>query len=309
MTPNKHRTPAIRPSRLANDIDRAFGCVADARLNDILTHYRFPEHIVWTKADFNLGRTIFLAFDGKQETPIPFQAGLSQGSPLSPILFVIYAAALTNPGPQPRLRQRTSYGDNKVMTQGTNIQKGAVRTLQKRLHARILRAEILNTGFAPERAELIPISPHKSRLLKDTDKNRSNAIWGKCPSKRMHQILESMDRQQTQLQGPGHSCQSHNLTGRGILEAHHQPKGSQARRPTPPSQHNKHPRNAVGIRSRVDGRPTRPSTHPTGLPHHCQGYHRPPKMDNNTKPPAGIQSRHWTSYSTRPRSHMAYNYS
>lgn len=135
--PNTHRTLAIRPSLLANDIDGAFNCVSHPRLINILTHYRFPEPLVRIIADFNSGRRIYLTFDGKHEEPVPFQAGISQGSPLSPILFVIYTAGLTNLGPQPHLRQFTSYVDDKVMTQGTNTQKAAVRVLQTRLDERI----------------------------------------------------------------------------------------------------------------------------------------------------------------------------
>lgn len=100
---NTHKSPVIHPKILANDIDRAFNCVAHERLNDILRHYKFPPDLTETIKDFNHNRTIFLTCEGEVEDPVPFRTRLLQGSPLSLVLFVIYAAALNKPGPQPRL--------------------------------------------------------------------------------------------------------------------------------------------------------------------------------------------------------------
>lgn len=167
--PNIHKTRAIRPSAMANDIDTAFNCVAHDKLIDILQHYKFPHHWTGIITNFNSNRKIFLAFDGNEEEPVPFLSGLPQGSPLSPILFVRYAAALNGPGQQPRLRQTTSYMDNEVITQGANTQKAATKALQARLYDRIDRARFLNIRFAPKRSELMRLIAHKSIPPKNAD--------------------------------------------------------------------------------------------------------------------------------------------
>lgn len=107
-----NKRPANRPSLLANDIDGAFNCVKHEVLTNILTHFRFPEKLSKIIDSFNTDRTIKMAFDGQEETPVPFLSGLPQGSPLSPVLFVIYAAALSTLGPQPKMRETTSYVDD-----------------------------------------------------------------------------------------------------------------------------------------------------------------------------------------------------
>ena len=43
---------------------------------------------------FTSNRTLSFCFDNNFETPQPFNSGLPQGSPTSPVLFLIYAQAL-----------------------------------------------------------------------------------------------------------------------------------------------------------------------------------------------------------------------
>lgn len=95
--------------------------------------------------------------------------GSHKAPPLSPILFVIYAMAVNNPGPQPQFGHATSYVNDEVMTQSANTQKAAARTLQHRLDDRIEGASILNVHFAPTKAELMHNMPHLSRILKEED--------------------------------------------------------------------------------------------------------------------------------------------
>lgn len=83
-----------RPSIMTNDIEGAFHCVLHPTLIGILRHNGFPRSLVETIANFNTNQRIYLEFDGAKKTPVAFDAGLPQGSPLSPILFVIYGAAI-----------------------------------------------------------------------------------------------------------------------------------------------------------------------------------------------------------------------
>lgn len=104
-----------------------------------------------------------MAFDGQEEVPVPFLPGLLQGSPFSPVLFVIYAAALSFPGPQPRMREITSYVNDEVMIQGAMTQRAGSRTLQVTLDERIRRADHLNIRFAAMKVELMHLVPHTNK--------------------------------------------------------------------------------------------------------------------------------------------------
>lgn len=84
---------------MGNDMDGAFNCVVHTQLIIILKYYNFPTPLVNILESLNTGRMVKLAFDGKEELPASFNSGVPQGSSQSPILFVIYWAALNAPGP------------------------------------------------------------------------------------------------------------------------------------------------------------------------------------------------------------------
>ena len=81
-------------SLLQLDIKGAFDTVNHARLLDILAKKGFPHWVIqWIKS-FLTDRTVRLRFDGEESEPIPIIAGVPQGSPLSPILFILYISTL-----------------------------------------------------------------------------------------------------------------------------------------------------------------------------------------------------------------------
>lgn len=55
-----------------------------------------------------------MELEWEREAPVPFEAGLPQGSPLSPILFVNYAAAISSYNPT-RTEISTTYVDDEVI--------------------------------------------------------------------------------------------------------------------------------------------------------------------------------------------------
>lgn len=79
----------ICPSIMANDIDGAFYWVERASLIEIITHFKLPKEIVITIATFISDRTIAMSVEGETEAPAKFTAALPQGSPLSPVLFIL----------------------------------------------------------------------------------------------------------------------------------------------------------------------------------------------------------------------------
>jgi hypothetical protein len=63
----------------------------------VMHRSQMPQYLTDWATAFTSDRTLSFCFDGLRETPKPFKAGLLQGFPDLPILFVIYANAIMNP--------------------------------------------------------------------------------------------------------------------------------------------------------------------------------------------------------------------
>jgi hypothetical protein len=81
-------------SLLQLDIKGAFDRVCHLRLLDTLRKKGFPPWLVRWVQSYLTNRTATLSFDGEESTHLPIHAGVPQGSPLSPILFILYIASL-----------------------------------------------------------------------------------------------------------------------------------------------------------------------------------------------------------------------
>jgi len=83
-----------RPAVLTHDIEDAFNQVHPTTLQQVMTQCRMPIVLVkWIEA-FNTDRQISFGFDQQTEEPQPYRCGLPQGSPVSPILFLIFSNAM-----------------------------------------------------------------------------------------------------------------------------------------------------------------------------------------------------------------------
>jgi hypothetical protein len=90
-------------SVLSLDIAGAFDTVNHVRLLDNLRQKRVPLWFVRTVKSFLTDRTTTLVVDGEESVPRQLNAGVPQGSPLSPILFLFYNAPLLEAVYQPDL--------------------------------------------------------------------------------------------------------------------------------------------------------------------------------------------------------------
>lgn len=88
----------------------------------MLTHFRMPTWLNRCISDFSSNGSIYMSFKGEDELPVPFPSGLVQRSPLSPVLYILYASGLFN---QALLTNEgsTAYIDEEGMIQGSRSQK------------------------------------------------------------------------------------------------------------------------------------------------------------------------------------------
>src|SRR5690606_653438 len=81
-------------SALFLDVKGAFDNVSRVRLLQTMRQMRIPTPLVHWVEHFMTERSIQLAFDGQREGMVPVDTGIPQGSPVSPILFLIYLKPL-----------------------------------------------------------------------------------------------------------------------------------------------------------------------------------------------------------------------
>lgn len=103
-----------------------------------------------------------MAFDGEIERPAPYTSGLAQGSPLSPVLFILYASVLSK-GKTHLTEATTSYMDDEIMLQGSKSANFSCINLQNRLDERITRAAHLNIHYSIKKSELMHLIPTTSK--------------------------------------------------------------------------------------------------------------------------------------------------
>jgi hypothetical protein len=83
-----------KASLLTIDVKGAFDAVLPGRLTYRLREQGWPDHLVRWVYSFTTQRTVRIRLDGETGPEIAIQCGLPQGSPVSPILFILYIAPL-----------------------------------------------------------------------------------------------------------------------------------------------------------------------------------------------------------------------
>ena len=145
------------------DVKGAFDHVALKQLVKILIKLKIPVNLInWVKC-FLQNRVIGLAFDGERQKPKEITTGIPQGSPISPILFLIYIRYLF-----PKIRakfgnlQSPSYIDDVALyIEGKNIDKN-VKMLENAAKIAFTWAKNNAVQFDDSKSELIHFGSHKA---------------------------------------------------------------------------------------------------------------------------------------------------
>lgn len=116
------RPSAPTPLVLANDIHGAFNCVNHQRVHEIMSNFKLPSCVSGTIRSLLNNLTISLPFGGEMEPPAPFLSRRPQGSPPSPVLFILYSSAMTTIQ-LTALQAESWYVDNEVLSQGVTARR------------------------------------------------------------------------------------------------------------------------------------------------------------------------------------------
>jgi hypothetical protein len=116
----------------------------------------------WISA-FNTDQKIAFGFDQQSEDPQPYQCGLPQGSPVSPILFLIFSNAMLEKQDYPMDTTDTSYIDNVCMVQMSQSIAEANTLLEDRTEQHLHHSLHLGLTFAPSKSELLYCLPRNSK--------------------------------------------------------------------------------------------------------------------------------------------------
>lgn len=156
----RNRAKGKKTSVAFLDVKGAFDHVAKNRLLRTLIKLRLPHSIIrWTKS-FLEQRRIQLSFDGQIEETTEVETGVPQGSPISPILFLIYIRDLFT---DIKTVTPLSYIDDiALLTASTSLQKNA-KILEKEVKLLTKRGAEQAIEFDLAKTELLHFAKGKGK--------------------------------------------------------------------------------------------------------------------------------------------------
>jgi len=139
-------------STLFLDVKGGFDNVESPSLLSLLRRKGVSPYLVQWVGSFLRDRTCRLTFQGSPRHFAPVSVGVPQGSPISPLLFVIYISSLYLEIPRSLI---ISYVDDFAVTVASPSYRTNVRLLQKTFSALKRKASPINILFSAPKTELI----------------------------------------------------------------------------------------------------------------------------------------------------------
>jgi len=144
--------PRLKVSSMFLDIKAGFDNVDNKTLARILREGGIPPYLVSWVSSFLGERSCTLIFQGAPGTPAPINVGAPQGSPISPLLFLLYVAPL-HFGIARGLM--ISYVDDFALTVASFSYHGNIGRLQELFERLERKASRLGVSFSVAKIELI----------------------------------------------------------------------------------------------------------------------------------------------------------
>jgi len=146
-----HR-PRLEVSTLFLDIKAGFDNVNASTLRARLLASRIPSYMVDWVSSFLSERTCTLVFQGSPNISSPVSVGTPQGSPISPLLFLLYVAPLHMSIPRGLM---VSYVDDFSITVASPSYRGNIRRLQNLFSTIAAKGRDIGVSFSVPKTELI----------------------------------------------------------------------------------------------------------------------------------------------------------
>ena len=144
--------PRLKVSSLFVDIKAGFDNVDNKTLARILREGGIPPYLVSWVSSFLGERRCTLVFQEAPGTPSPVNVGAPQGSPISPLIFLLYVAPLHFGIPRGLM---ISYVDDFALTVASLSYRGNIRRLQDLFDRLERKAARLGVSFSVAKTELI----------------------------------------------------------------------------------------------------------------------------------------------------------
>ena len=144
------------------DVMGAFDRIQADKLCQILSEKKLPPSFVSWVQSFLSGRKISLLFDGQLSQPYHV-TGAPQGSPISPLLFLLYLSPLFPPVPRKGLLEISFVDDISISYSSYSVKKN-ISQLQDYLSNLFTKADSLSITFEKSKTELVHFSRKKQAL-------------------------------------------------------------------------------------------------------------------------------------------------
>jgi ribonuclease HI len=167
LQPRTNGRRAFRPSLATHDIKGAFNNTDPKVIIEIMQKRRMPSYLIrWTEA-FLRNRLISFSFDGKMEEAKEFKSGIPQGSPVSPVLFLIVMSAIMDQSKNKDFENTIGYMDDINDSTAHRKIEIAAEQLEKMFQIKEQSARDLGLSFDPKKSKIMHLGIKPRQITAD----------------------------------------------------------------------------------------------------------------------------------------------